>query len=122
MRDFKDLLVWQKAHQLTLDVYKISAKFPNSELFGLTSQMRRAAISIEANIAEGCGRWGDGEFGRFLQIAAGSASELECHLLIAKDLEFVTAAEHRRLKTALDEVCRMLTSLRQRVRSAAAGS
>jgi four helix bundle protein len=84
--------------------------------------MRRAAVSIEANIAEGCGRWGDGEFGRFLQIAAGSASELECHLLIAKDLEFLTAAEHRRLKAALDEVCRMLTSLRQRVGSAAAGS
>jgi four helix bundle protein len=120
VRDFKDLTFWQKAHQLTLSTYRVTADFPRSELFGITSQMRRAAISIEANIAEGCGRWGDGEFGRFLQIAAGSASELECHLLIARDLRFLPPSEHRKLKAALDEICKMLTALRQRVRSAAA--
>jgi four helix bundle protein len=80
MEDFKDLMVWAKAHQLALCVYQRTRTFPREELLGLTSQVRRASASIGANIAEGCGRRSDAEFKRFLQIARGSASELECHL------------------------------------------
>jgi four helix bundle protein len=75
MKDFKDLMVWQKAHVLTLAIYKLTLRFPKEEMYGLTSQLRRAAASIAANIAEGCGRRSDREFKRFLQIARGSASE-----------------------------------------------
>ena len=82
MKDFRDLNVWKKAHALTLAAYKVSRSFPKEELFTLTSQMRRAAGSISANIAEGCGRGSDPEFSRFLQVAMGSASELEYHLLL----------------------------------------
>jgi four helix bundle protein len=74
MKDFRHLNVWEKAHLLNLAIYKVSASFPKEELFGLTSQIRRAAISIPANIAEGCGREGISEFGRFLQIALGSTA------------------------------------------------
>jgi|SRR6185369_2147476 len=115
MRDFKKLNVWQKAHLLTLTVYEATRGFPKSELFGLTSQIRRACVSIEANIAEGCGRWSDGEMGRFLQIAAGSISELECHFLIARDLKLLDAAQYERLQSELQDIGRMSTSLRQRV-------
>jgi len=86
VKDFKELKVWCKAHELTLVVYRLTRSFPKDELFGLTGQLRRSAASIGANIAEGCGRRSDGEFTRFLQIARGSVSELECHLLLARDL------------------------------------
>jgi len=89
MRDFKKLNVWRKAHLLTLEVYKATAGFPRDELYGLTSQVRRACVSIPANIAEGYGRDGEAEFGRFLRIALGSASELEYHLCLAFDLKFL---------------------------------
>ncbi len=81
-------MVWQKAHELTVEVYKATTSFPGNEVYGLTSQMRRAGVSIPANIAEGCGRDGDAEFGRFLQIAMGSASELEYHCLLAHSWGF----------------------------------
>ena len=81
MKDFRRLVVWQKAHLLTVAVYEAIAGFPKDELYGLTSQIRRACVSIPANIAEGCGRDGEAEFGRFLQIAQGPASELEYHVL-----------------------------------------
>jgi four helix bundle protein len=77
VRDFRKLQVWQKSHQLALDIYRLTIDFPKSEQFGLTRQMRRAAVSIPANIAEGCGRETEREFQRFLHIAAGSANELE---------------------------------------------
>lgn len=80
MRDFRELKVWEKSHQLTLAIYKITAIFPREELYGLTIQIRRASASIPANIAEGCGRNGVAELARFLHIAMGSASELEYHL------------------------------------------
>lgn len=86
MKDFKDLKVWQKAHVLTLTLYRLTRIFPREELYGLTSQIRRCSASIAANIAEGCGRKGNAELHRFLQIAAGSASELDYHLLLARDL------------------------------------
>ena len=86
MQDFRNLSVWRLAHELTLAAYRETSRFPSSEQFGLTSQMRRSAASIATNIAEGCGRGSDADFGRFLQIALGSASELEYQLLLAADL------------------------------------
>jgi four helix bundle protein len=115
MQDFKDLKVWTKAHELTLQVYRFTRNFPKEELFGLVSQMRRCSSSIGANIAEGVGRRSDGEFGRFLHIARGSASELEYHLLLAKDLQFLSQECYDGLTRATDEVQRMLTSLTQQV-------
>jgi four helix bundle protein len=111
MRNFRDLRVWQESHALTLAVYRVTKSFPRDELFGMTSQIRRAASSIEANIAEGCGRQGDAELARFLHIALGSASELECHLLLAKDLEYLTPAAHRTLQEHVEDVRRMMTGL-----------
>ena len=87
MKDFRELQVWRKAHELTLAVYQITASFPREELYGLTAQLRRAGSSIAANLAEGCGRNGDAELARFCSIAMGSASELEYHLLLARDLK-----------------------------------
>ena len=111
MQNFRNLKVWQKAHTLTLDVYNASRSFPKEELFGLTSQMRRASASVGANIAEGTCRKGDGEFGRFLHIAIGSASELEYHLLLARDLNLLRGADYEQLFAKAVEVKRMLASL-----------
>jgi four helix bundle protein len=86
VKDFRDLKVWERAHKLTLEVYRATRSFPREELYGLTGQARRCSASIAANIAEGCGRRGNGEFHRFLQIASGSASELDYHFLLARDL------------------------------------
>lgn len=94
MRDFRKLKVWEKAHELALETYRITAKFPREELYGVTSQLRRACISIPANIAEGCGREGEAELRRFLRIGLGSANELEYHLLLAKDLRFLSPEDH----------------------------
>ncbi|HXE90242.1 MAG TPA: four helix bundle protein [Terriglobales bacterium] len=113
MRNFRDLRAWQQAHRLTLRLYRETKSLPKDELFGLTSQMRRACLSIEANLAEGCGRQTDGELARFGQIALGSASELECHLLVAKDLEYLTSSAYRTLQEELEDVRRMLTGLRR---------
>jgi four helix bundle protein len=115
MKDFRELKVWQKSHQLTLLIYKVTATYPKEEVYGLTSQTRRACASIPANIAEGCGRRGDAEFARFLQIAMGSACELEYHLLLAHDLSFISSAHHDRLSADVTEVKRMLTALLQKL-------
>ncbi|HYE25221.1 MAG TPA: four helix bundle protein [Clostridia bacterium] len=115
MADFKKLAVWQKAHDLTLELYRATSKFPSSELYGLTSQVRRAASSIGANLAEGCGRGCDGDLARHISIATGSASELEYHLLLARDLGFITANDHVRLGAGLREVGRMLAALSRNV-------
>jgi len=115
VKDFKDVRVWTKAHSLTLGIYKATRGFPREELFGLTSQMRRSASSIGANIAEGSGRRSDGELTRFLHIARGSAAELEYHLLLARDLELLSDITHSLLVKQTDEVQRMLTSLIQQV-------
>lgn len=111
MKDFKDLKVWSKAHELTISLYEVSRGFPKEEIYGLTSQLRRAAVSIGANVAEGCGRRSDGELVRFLQIARGSTSEVEYHLLLARDLKFMPASTYGNLLSKLTEVQRMLTSL-----------
>lgn len=111
MKDFKELKVWQKAYALSLTIYEKSRDFPREELYGLTGQLRRAAVSVGANIAEGCGRRSDGEFTRFLQISRGSLSEVEHHLLLARDLKFITRETHQELDKKIVEVQRMLTSL-----------
>jgi four helix bundle protein len=115
MEDFKHLKVWSKTHQLTLAIYESTRRFPNDETYGLTSQMRRSASSIGANIAEGCGRRSDAEMKRFLQIPRGSASELEYHLLLARDLGFLNLEEFGNLDAKVLEVQRMLAALSQRL-------
>ena len=117
MKDFRKLMVWQKAHELTLSVYQDTTSFPVDERFGLTSQLRRASASIAANIAEGCGRDGDAELERFLTIATGSASEVEYHLLLARDLELLAEADDRRNNEQICELKRMLASLIQKLKT-----
>ena len=116
MQSFRNLRVWEKSHRLTLDVYAMSKSFPRDEIFGLTSQMRRASASIGMNIAEGCCRKGDAEMGRFLQIAMGSASELEYQFLLAHDLEYLHNPAFESLTAQVVEVKKMLSSLMQKVK------
>ena len=115
MKDFRNLKVWGKSHQLALGLYKTTKKFPKDEIYGLTSQIRRSSTSIPANIAEGCGRKGNAELSRFLQIAMGSASELEYHLLLAHDLGLLNDSDFKQLDTEVTEVKRMLTSFIQKL-------
>ena len=117
MKDFRMLNVWQKSHELTLLVYQQTKSFPKEELFGLTSQVRRASSSIPANIAEGCGRETDGDFQRFLQIAFGSVSELDYHLLLAQDLRLISEADYNQLYAKLIEVKKMLAGLIRKVKA-----
>ena len=117
MRNYKDLVVWEKAHRLTLAVYKNTRSFPNDERFGLTSQIRRASASIAANLAEGCGRRSDGEMGRFIQIAMGSGAELSYHLLLARDLGFLEGKIYQDLDCDLGAIMRMMSALSNKVRS-----
>ncbi len=117
MRDFKELKVWQKSHILTLAVYRATETFPKQEIYGLTSQIRRASSSIPANIAEGCGRKGEAELARFFQIAIGSASELEYHLLLSHELKLLKASDYQQLASEVVDVKRMLTSFIQKLRA-----
>jgi four helix bundle protein len=117
MKDFRDLKVWEKAHALVLACYEVTKPFPREEIFGLVSQIRRAGSSIPANIAEGCGRRGNGELHRFLQMAMGSASELEYHLLLSKDLGYLKPADYQKMQPMVEEVKRMLASLIRKVDS-----
>ncbi len=117
MQDYRHLRVWQNSHDLVLKLYKLTSKFPKDELYGLTSQIRRAAASIPANIAEGCARSGDPEFGRFLHIAQGSASELDYHLLLARDLHYLGSADYDYLCESLGSVRRMLSTLIQKLKA-----
>jgi four helix bundle protein len=117
VRNYRDLLVWQKAHLLTLAAYKTTKAFPIDERFGLTSQIRRSCSSIAANLAEGCGRRSDGEMGRYIQIAMGSGAELSYHFLLAKDLGLLSAEIHECLDSDLGTIMRMLSSLSLKVRS-----
>jgi four helix bundle protein len=117
LKNFKELKVWQKSHQLTLAVYQITKKFPREELFGLTGQLRRASASIPANIAEGCGRKGEADFARFLQIAAGSASELEYHILLSYEIGLLKMDDYNKLAGSVAEVKRMLTVFIRKLRA-----
>jgi four helix bundle protein len=117
VRNFRELKVWRKSHSLTLAVYEATVAFPKQELYGLTGQVRRFAAFVPANIAEGCGRNGDAELARFLQIASGSASELEYHILFAHDLKLLKTPEYETLAREVVEIKRMLTSFIQKLRS-----
>ncbi len=118
MRDFRQLKVWEKAHAMTLEVYRATAHFPREELFGLTRQMRRCSSSVAANIAEGCGRSGNGDLSRFLNISCGSAAELDYFLVLARDLDLITQKTHELLQGEVSEVQRMLASLLRSVECA----
>ena len=116
MQDVRKLVVWQKSPQLTLDIYKVSRAYPKEELYGLTSQTRRSAASIPTNIAEGCGRKGGADPARFLDIALGSACELDYHFILACNLAFLSNADYGRLSTGRSKVKQMLCGLLQKVR------
>jgi len=111
MRDFRGLDVWQLAHRVTLSVYQSTRSFPREETYGITSQLRRCSFSVAANISEGCGRSGNPEFGRFLSMAMGSASELEYFLLLARDLQYLTAENYASVATEVGQMRRMLNRL-----------
>lgn len=123
MQDFTQLKVWQKAHNFTVNLYKITKDFPSEEKFGLTNQIRRASISIQSNISEGCGRNGDKEFSRFLDIAQGSAYEVKCYakryplgqILIARDLGYLDNSKSQLLTDKINEISRMINALNQKL-------
>jgi four helix bundle protein len=118
VRNFKELRVWQAAHDLTLDVYRVTRTFPRDEIHALTSQIRRSAASVGANLAEGCGRYSDAELARYVQIAMGSASELDYHLLLATDLGLIAKEKYDSLSAQVTSVRKMLTSFQQTLREA----
>jgi len=117
MQNFKDLKVWDKAHQLTLSIYKISASFPKEEVYSLTNQLRRASASIPANIAEGCGKNSQADLANFLNISLGSANETEYFLILSKDLDYLTGEQFTILSNNINEVKAMLISLIGKVRT-----
>ena len=117
MKDCRQLKVWEKAHQVALAIYKATKEFPKEELYGLTSQIHRASMSIPTNISEGCGRNTDAEFARFLQIAMGSASETEYQLLLSHDLGFLSKEQYDKLNSDVTDVKRMLASLLKTLRA-----
>ncbi|EGV33852.1 S23 ribosomal protein [Thiorhodococcus drewsii AZ1] len=111
MRDYRKLGVWEKSHVLALDIYKATGGFPDAERFGLLAQMRRCAVSVPSNIAEGCGRGTDADFARFVRIAAGSANELEYQCLLSRDLSYLSEDQADALMARCSEVRRMLSGL-----------
>lgn len=115
MRNFQELIIWQKSHQLTLKIYSVTKNFPSQELFGLTSQMRRSAASVSTNIAEGCGRNSDAEMKRFLIISTGSCSELEYQLILAKDLKYISEILFNELQNELVLTRRMIYSFAEKL-------
>jgi four helix bundle protein len=117
MRDFRRLNVWVKAHQLVLEVYQATKRFPGNERYGLTNQFQRAVASIPTNIAEGCGRQGDKEFARFLQIACSSASETEYPLLLSHDLNYPDPISFQKLNIQIVEIRCLLTGLIQKLKA-----
>ena len=111
VQNYRDLIAWQKAMDLVVRIYQITESFPKTETFGLTNQMRRAAVSIPSNIAEGQGRSTTKDFMHFLYIARGSLQELETQVIIAQRLEFITEAVHSELTTNICEIARILSGL-----------
>jgi len=117
MQNYKDLKVWEKAHQFTLEVYEVTKTFPKEEVYSLTNQLRRAASSIPANIAEGCGKSTQAEFARYLNVSLGSANEAEYFLILSKDLKYLNEMLFNKLFTLINEIKAMLISLIGKVRS-----
>ena len=116
MKDYKKLIVWQKAHQLVLGIYKATLSFPKDEQYNLTSQLRRAATSSPTNIAEGCGKFTQSDFARYLQIAQGSAQEVEYLSFLSYELGYIEDEEYKNLNGLVNEVKAMLISLIKKVR------
>ncbi len=116
-KGFRKLLVWQRAHEMVLSVYKMTEKFPKSEMFALTSQLRRAVVSIPANIAEGQGAGTKAQFARYLDIAKGSLSEVEYYLVLAKDLNYINPETYKEVEALRSEVgfllYRLIASMRK---------
>jgi four helix bundle protein len=110
MLDYRKLNVWQKAHEFALEIYKISSVFPQNEVYGLVSQMRRAAVSIPSNISEGCGRTGNNELKQFLSVSMGSANEIEYQLFLACDLGYISRSDYKKLNSDIEEIRKMLAS------------
>ena len=117
MRNFRELIVWEKAHAFVLRAYQATNKFPSEERFGLTSQLRRSCVSVPTNLAEGCGRRTERDLAHFCDIAMGSANESEYQLLLARDLGYLDRSEHLVLENQLLEIKRMLNSFTAAVRS-----
>ncbi|MDM1549255.1 four helix bundle protein [Empedobacter falsenii] len=117
MQDYKKLKVWELSHELTLVVYQKTSVFPKEELFGLTSQLRRASSSIPTNIAEGCGRFSQKELSQFLNISLGSANETSYLLFLAKDLNYITAEEFQDLENKIEQIKAMLIKLIQKIKN-----
>lgn len=117
MQNYKDLKVWVKAHEFTIKVYEVSKQFPREEIYSLTNQLRRAASSIPANIAEGCGRQTSGDLARHLNIALGSANEAEYFLILAKDLNYLKDDNFNSLSLSINEIKAMLIALISKVRN-----
>ena len=117
MKDFRKLKVWEKAHSVTLKFYKITKKFPREELYGLTSQIRRSAVSVPTNISEGCVRSSDADFARFLYISLGSTSELEYLTLLSSELNFIEKSSSVQLLEEVNEVKKMLISLIKKLKA-----
>ncbi len=107
----EELEVFKRSHQLTLEIYRITERFPQSEKYGLVAQMRRAAASIPSNLIEGSHRMGKAEYRRFVSIARGSAGELKYHFLLAKDLGYLSEEQYRSMKEKIDSISRMLSGL-----------
>ena len=110
-KSFKDLRIWQKGIDIVTDIYTLTKKFPKEELFSLTSQLRRSAISIPSNTAEGFKRFHNKEYKQFLFITLGSCAELETQIIIAKELKYINENEEAKLVEKLDHICRMTSSL-----------
>jgi four helix bundle protein len=117
MKDFRQLDVWQRAQELAVQVYRQTNHYPKEERYGLTDQLRRATVSIPTNVAEGCGRAGDADFARFVQIAFGSACEVESLLLLSRDLGFLTAIDYDAMQGRLVSVKRMLAALLKKLKA-----
>jgi four helix bundle protein len=118
MRHFKELRVWQRAHALALDVYGLTEGFPATERFGLVSQLRRAAVSVASNVAEGSRRVGSRDYARFLNIAEGSAAETEYLILLSRDLGHLPAPQAENALRCVSDISNMLLALRTRVHEA----
>lgn len=115
MRDFKKYEIWQLSHKFTLEIYELTKNFPNSEIYGITSQIRRACSSIPTNISEGCGRDSDAEFNRFLTIALGSANETEYLIILSKDLNYITEEKSISLIEKINIIKRKTYQLKQKL-------
>jgi four helix bundle protein len=122
MGDFKKLDVWQLAHKIVCDIYRETAGFPKTEAYGLTAQLRRSAASVPANLAEGCGRRGDAEFSRYVRISLGSATELEYHLLLSRDVGLLSSSSFDSLSAEVVRMQGMLAGLHRTLGKARSGS